>query len=1372
MREILAFLAANVVLVLSVIVVVAVLVVGYIGFVLWRARAAAVDGEPLDEDTPAPVTAVTQAADLEVSFRRALKTLKASTAGPGYRYRIPWYLTLGPAGSGKSTLLDAVPLPRRVQPDGGGIPSVKTCRWHFFDGGVVLDVAGSLTLKKDLSHDEVGWRRLLALLKRYRPERPVDGVVLTLSAADLLAWEKRPVDELRELGAGLFRRLREAQGELGVRFPVYVVLTHADRLPGFASFVRAVPRRFHQDVFGWSNPYALDAAFRPEWVEEALTEVGERLRDRATEVLASRNLLADADAVFRFPDVADELVPAARTILGEVFEESAYHEGFFFRGIYFTGIEGEESPLAGAQAPEDDDDVPETDEEISSVFLSRLFQKKIFPERGLARGFSTGILDRNRTIRWIQIAAAAVVLIGFPGLFLGQAGLRREAKPLEELLGSVQKNLSIMAPASPSGELTQVGAETVVLDLLQQMATLDAGPFWSVFLPSSWFSGLDGEITQNLTEGFQDVILPTLRQGIVEWADTLADPAWAETLGGRVPLDDPSRTVRVSARFQEYEVLIGYLSELGQYANAGEQFNQLSQAGVDNEMQLFADLFVWYYEQELPQEFFNNDVFYQEALRSASERPVSRADWPGLEERTARMATALAERFYGRLLDAVDGLEGSFAGTVDPAFAASDLRQLWQDVGHVEDLLTSSDSAWFDSEAPMVPALQVMIDSLPASPLFDKATFVQRFTAGFDEVRRRQLTSLSREMDLLARALPEPVDSLGRPVRSGVMGPGGTRIDLAPQLGKLRASLGDLLSRDFMAPTGSDGEQLRPGLAGRPTWSVAPLEEALEYFSEYQTFRDGALGEIPAELRGLVLGVAGRALEERVRWSLGRAMTYEVGVGPEGRAGLEEDLRKRLAAFDQAARRLVGMLEVDDQVGGTPAGGAVAEVIILEGSDLLNQVDVLLLQDGLYQPVNGNLAVWRGARPASLAGFGAAGPDELEAYLAQQRATLRGLSQFAAPVLGYLALQPVADKLRSDGPELVPETEPLVRKWRGIVRTLDEFEAKAPGNTLEALEQFIRQGMSVASLSGCVGVTAPTGSARDYFEGVQLRLGRMLADRCRQLARQALLDGYDRMSRFYAAQLEGRFPFADLEALPTAPDAEVAAVVSFLRMYDEVTQPLAGDPALLVDNLLRGELSADFFREMAEIRAFLGPVVLPDAEGLTGTLHVLPGLRTNRRSERGADQIVEWRVGIAGSSLTYRGAGDGASMPWRPGDAVTVTLTWASESQRRPVAVPGRMDLSAEGATATWRYTGPWSLLRLLQANRPRTADLTGAPRDDRATVNLRVLTRSRDAVTEPQDVRDAEASVFLRLSVRATVGGTELMTPRFPTQTPPPARR
>ncbi len=1397
MRTVLAFLSGHLTAVVVVAVLLAMLVAGYITLVLRRARRKEDEEEkpPEEAEASASVTAVTQVADLELSFRRALKTLKSVTTGSEYRYSIPWYLMLGPVGTGKTTVLEALSLPRRAQPDPEGLSPSRACRWNFFDDGVVLDVAGSLTLKANLTYDEVGWRRLLALLKRYRSERPIDGVVLTLSAADLLAWESRPSDEVRAIGTGLFERLRKAQKELGVRFPVYIVLTHADKLPGFSSFAEAVPRRFHQDIFGWSNPYALEAAFRPEWVDEAFSQIGDWLRERATEVLASRSVLPNADAVFRFPDVAPRLAPATRTLLEEIFEESAYHESFFLRGIYLSGrIEESEAPRLHSEDVEDESAVEaEEDEEAPRehlVFLDRLFQKKIFPERGLARAFARGVLDRNRLVRSLQIAVAVLVIFGIPGMWLAHANLQRKAQPLEQLLDSVGNNFRVMSAsmvsmssssttpdttaaagtAPDSVQLTQMGREDVVFQLLQEMARLDAGPFWSVALPSSWFSGLDGKITQNLTGGFEHVILPTMRVGIIQWADTLSDEHWATTIGHRIPLPDTTREVHSIQELQQYRVLIRYLSEVRQFVTNAGRFNQIAQRGTDK-MQLFARLFIWYYEQELPPEFFKHDVFYRRALAGASESPVAASDWPGFEQSSARVATFLVDRFYGRLDHAVGALDQDISGSVDPSsFTSDDLRRLWEDVGQVEDLLSSSDSAWLSTSAPMAPALKLMLDSLQDSTaLFSKKKFITPFTEGFQDVRRRRLAALSGQLAALSQAFVS--DTSGDQAGSSGGGGRGTTIQLGSRLTKLRAALGDLLALGFMTPVSQPPGQEPPTFASRPTWSVGPLDDAVGYFREYQTFRDSALDNVPSNLRGLVLGVANRSLDAHVRAALTRAMTYTSGVEPQGTSGEEKNLQARLKSFDQAARRFVSMLDVDAKFGGTPAGAAVAQTIILESSDLLDQVNDLLDQDDLYDPIDGSLAIWHGTTPASWAGFGVSSSDGLEKYLAQQRSTLRDLSQYAAQILGYLSLKPVADLLRSQGREIVPDTEGLIRKWRRIDETLDAYDKKTPGNSLESLDSFIRQDMAIESLSRCLSASRQGGGApRNYFDSVRTHLAVMLRDRCGQLARLSLRQSYEQMRQFFTTHLAGKFPFVDPASAPDAPDADPADVRHFLEMYDDARASVNGDVAS-VAALLGGKTPAAFFERVGEVRRFLGPVLLPDSSGAPGTLTFQVELRTNRRLERGADQIVDWRLRVGNDSVTYLNQGAGTGGRWKPGDPVSMSLVWASGSQRRPVSDPSRSAMTVDGTTATWSYSGPWSLLRLIAQHRPEAAGMTGMTSEDRATVNLRVLTRLRNA-SDVHHSRGEISSVFLRLHFASSAQGGTLSYPRFPVRAPGPQTR
>ena len=65
-----------------------------------------------------------------------------------------------------------------------------------------LDTAGRYTTQdSDAAADSAGWTEFLALLRKYRKRRPVNGVILTISAQDLMTQGAREPRGARGGGA-------------------------------------------------------------------------------------------------------------------------------------------------------------------------------------------------------------------------------------------------------------------------------------------------------------------------------------------------------------------------------------------------------------------------------------------------------------------------------------------------------------------------------------------------------------------------------------------------------------------------------------------------------------------------------------------------------------------------------------------------------------------------------------------------------------------------------------------------------------------------------------------------------------------------------------------------------------------------------------------------------------------------------------------------------------------------------------------------------------------------------------------------------------------------------------------------------------------
>jgi len=197
-------------------------------------------------------------AKLRERFEEAIgKLAKRGTAGHSL-YDLPWYVFIGAPGSGKTTALVNSGLKFPVDQRGGraavrGVGGTRNCDWWFADEAVFLDTAGRYTTQdSDAASDSEGWREFLALLTKYRKRRPLNGVILTISAQDLLlqsdAGREGHVDAAR-------RRLNELTQDLQIQLPVYVMVTKCDMVAGFSEYFDDLGQEERAQVWGVTFPY-------------------------------------------------------------------------------------------------------------------------------------------------------------------------------------------------------------------------------------------------------------------------------------------------------------------------------------------------------------------------------------------------------------------------------------------------------------------------------------------------------------------------------------------------------------------------------------------------------------------------------------------------------------------------------------------------------------------------------------------------------------------------------------------------------------------------------------------------------------------------------------------------------------------------------------------------------------------------------------------------------------------------------------------------------------------------------------------------------------------------------------------------------------
>ena len=147
-----------------------------------------------------------------------------------------------------------------------------------------------------------------------------------------------------------------------------------------------------------------------------------------------------AEDVLLFPDRIAEIRPALATLLAQMLENSAYHEGFMLRGIFLTGDTGSPSPVVDLETVDPDAPPPlpaelesTADAAVLSLIVEQppqpladtLFRRKIFPESGLAQPAYGEMTRRHRMVRRAKIALAASVAL----FLIGIAAIPYQTRP-------------------------------------------------------------------------------------------------------------------------------------------------------------------------------------------------------------------------------------------------------------------------------------------------------------------------------------------------------------------------------------------------------------------------------------------------------------------------------------------------------------------------------------------------------------------------------------------------------------------------------------------------------------------------------------------------------------------------------------------------------------------------------------------------------------------------------------------------------------------------------------------------------------------------------------------------------------------------------
>ncbi|MNP32809.1 hypothetical protein D3C76_1260130 [compost metagenome] len=167
------------------------------------------------------------------------------------------------------------------------------------------------------------WQHLLGWLARNRSRQPLNGIVLLVDVVALL--EGTP-EQRRALAFVLRARLFELSAELGVRLPLYVVLSKFDLLEGFEELFAGLPAAQREEIFGFT--FSLDAVHAFDtWLEElakAYAQMVTLLNERVLQAMGEPRTQQEREMLLCLTRQVSGLQPLLLSFLRDVLGSDRY----------------------------------------------------------------------------------------------------------------------------------------------------------------------------------------------------------------------------------------------------------------------------------------------------------------------------------------------------------------------------------------------------------------------------------------------------------------------------------------------------------------------------------------------------------------------------------------------------------------------------------------------------------------------------------------------------------------------------------------------------------------------------------------------------------------------------------------------------------------------------------------------------------------------------------------------------------------------------------------------------------------------------------------------------------------------------------------
>ncbi len=1083
-----------------------------------------------------------------------------------------------------------------------------------------------------------------------------DGALVALSAwrrllgALLRVRGQRPIDAViwaisaeRLLAKGevlqaeimLCKQFQDAQQKLGQTLPVYWLITGLQEIAGAKELIESLPDQAQDCALGWSSTLPLASVYQREYLDKAISQLQNQLGDCIDEIGALNGGVSDA--LYLLPRQFDAL-RAPLLVLGDAaFQSNALGDAPVLRGLYFVG----------AYQPHQDDmdgftpvgaQVP-----AMPIFAGRLLRQRIAAERGLAQPIVRIMSLRQRWHRYVCIGMGVFCAVWLLAMVWIWQSERQEAITLNYLLSELGSGQSEEQTDNDS-------ASQAVSGLWHMLVNAPRLHFASVVFPGSLLSSFDQDLDKKVANLFKTQWFASI------YVQLQADLVFLQALGANSDVSSGDTTTSPE-NWPRYLVAQRLMQEASLLEQDVILYNRALRGGNDalNSMTNLSNR-LWstdFHPERLHLRAKLEGILRQYApemgklIRLQDAVKQTKSNFSGLMKSWLDRLygdttfTEMADNVQTHLTDLQSNNRNSYA----------ELDALQRQIALLKRLIAASNSAWSSASGQdLVPGYSTLLNHARSSSFVGKEA-VQQIEAHASSVRKAFQERWSNQDSSLTA--------------QGALG-------LREEVVQLQSAIRYLFEQDFVMQAHSVGPKTT-ALSGLKGMNEETLRGAMENYQSRQRYQAQNLAKVPDVYRSALGAFASKSTANAMWHVLGGYADDE--VQSRGKDSLDDLIHA--APATSAAFVELGRNDLANELNREITDRALQS---------LRQADAQLAELALYQPKQATFSWWDGKKNASYKAFKASNPFELQQYLVRQFEQLASVAVNQGVVMEWLAAHPKGVSVKD---------MQMIMRWRGVAVDLKKFKEKAPDSGPALLAQLISKDLNEIDVNSCHSslqqLELPAGPGY-FFERAQ-RLVSLANERCSGLRAQSSAYAWQQLALYFNQYLAGRFPFA---ANTGAADADIERVSVLIRLIDSyLPSALAGMDEGDAANMQAARL---YLQGLQNARELLGPLLVRGTAEQPQPLGVDIDVqwRSDKEKEQGADQVVEWSLGLGAQRLRYP-QGERAKLRWLLGQPVTFALRWAKDSPRLPAEEGMQPNLMVSEQTAEWRYGGAWSLLRFLR---------------------------------------------------------------------------